>query len=60
MSISVGNQLDVTLFSFFFILATLHVSGVLCPSSGINLLHGQPLAFTNCNIKYYIYIVKPA
>jgi hypothetical protein len=40
---SLKVKLDVTLLSFF-ISATLHVSGVLCPSSGVNLLHGQPLA----------------
>jgi hypothetical protein len=47
------TNFDVILLRFF-ILATLHVSGVLCPSSGVNLLHGQPLALTNCNKVLYI------
>jgi hypothetical protein len=34
ITISVSNQLDTTLLSFI-ILAALHVSGVLCPSSGV-------------------------
>jgi uncharacterized membrane protein YkgB len=46
VSVCVSNQLDVTLLSFF-VLAPLHVSGVVCPSSGVNLLHGQPLALSN-------------
>jgi hypothetical protein len=53
ITVYISNQLLVTLLSFF-ILATLRVLGVLCPSSGVNLLHGQPLALTNCKIKYYI------
>jgi spore germination protein YaaH len=36
----ISNQLDVTFSKFFhFIFATLHVSGVPCPSSGVSLLH---------------------
>jgi hypothetical protein len=37
--IYISSQLDVTWFSFF-ILVTLHVSGIPCPSSGVNILHG--------------------
>jgi hypothetical protein len=34
--IDISNQLDVTFSKFFhFIFATLHVSGVPCPSSGV-------------------------
>jgi hypothetical protein len=35
-----SNQLDITFSKFFhFIFATLHVSGVTYPSSGVSLLH---------------------
>jgi hypothetical protein len=38
--IYISNQLDVTFIKFFyFIFATLHVSGLPCPSSGVSLLY---------------------
>jgi hypothetical protein len=38
--IYISNQIDATFSKFFhFIFATLHVSGVPCPSSGVILLH---------------------
>jgi hypothetical protein len=38
--IYISYQLDVTFIKIFqFIFATLHVSGVPCPSSGVSLLH---------------------
>jgi hypothetical protein len=40
MSLYISNQLDVTISKLFhFVFATLHVSGVSCPSLGGSLLH---------------------
>jgi hypothetical protein len=40
ITICISNQPDVTFSKFFhFDFATLHVSGVPCPSSGVSLLH---------------------
>jgi hypothetical protein len=40
IALHISNQLNVTFSKFFhFIFATLHVSGVPCPSSGVGLLH---------------------
>jgi hypothetical protein len=37
---SINNQLNVTFSKFFhFIFVTPHISGVPCPTSGVNFLH---------------------
>jgi hypothetical protein len=47
--IYVSNQLDVISFSFF-ILVTLHVPDVPCPSSGVTAW--LAVGLTDCNIKF--------